>query len=149
MRLKYLIAYFIIFVLPISAQAQEYHHHYLTLEQIQRVRVVKDSLSGVNTQSVMEMIKDLEKSRYPEINLEIKEAEAHAFNDIVVQQDVQDQHKKQWLYSMVCLNMAYLQFSGTAPGSNTTSLNMLIRQELQKYLPAAVLNKSGFLYSLS
>jgi len=121
----------------------------LTAQEIQRVRAVKQLLDGIDTKSLQETIDELEKTRYPRINLEMREAMAKVYTDIVRQENVSGQKKKEWLYSMVCLNMAYLQFGGSqgAPGG-TTSLNRLIRRKLKEYLPSNILNQPGFFYSL-
>ena len=74
---------------------------------------------------------------------------AKTYADIVREINVEGQKKKEWLYSMVCLNMAYLQFGGSQGKSgSTTELNRLIRQKLKKYLPPELLKQPGFAYSL-
>ena len=84
-----------------------------------------------------------------QIGLAIKKAEEKAYAEIVREFNVEGQKKKEWLYSMVCLNMAYLQFGGTqGKAGSTTELNRLIRQRLKKYLPQDVLRQPGFIYSL-
>jgi glycogen operon protein len=91
----------------------------------------------------------LEKSRHSETNLEMKEAMAKTYTDIVREFNVVAPKKKEWLYSMVCLNMAYLQFGGSqGKYGSTTELNRLIRQKLIKYLPPDVLKKTGSLHTL-
>jgi hypothetical protein len=144
MQLKKIFTIILIF-LATSAYASGY----LTASDIARVKVVKALLYGVDKKSLQETIDELEKTRHPQINLQIREAMAKAYTDIVSEIDVKGQKKKEWLYSMVCLNMAYLQFGGSqgTPGS-TTSLNRLIRQELKKYLPPNALKQPGFFYSL-
>ncbi len=122
---------------------------HLTPQEIERVRVVEELLQGVDKKSLWATVHELEKTRHPQISLQMREAMAKAYADIVREVNVQDPKKKEWLYSMICLNMAYLQFGGSqgAPGS-TSELNRLIRQKLKEYLPVAVFNQSGFLYSL-
>lgn len=141
----------IIFIsLAVSAHAQEnYASGHLTASDIERVKAVKTLLDGIDTKSLRETIDELEKTRHPRINLQIREAMAKTYTDIVKEIDVKGQKKKEWLYSMVCLNMAYLQFGGSqgAPGS-TTELNRLIRQKLKKYLPSGALKQPGFFSSL-
>jgi hypothetical protein len=94
-------------------------------------------------------IDEVEKAPHPLINLQMKEAMAKAYTDIVKEINVEGQKKKEWLYSMVCLNMAYLQFGGS-PGKygSTTELNRLIRQKIIQYLPVNALKQPGFVYSL-
>jgi len=143
--------FLIIFIsLTASVYAQgNYKTRHLTESDIERVRAVKALLYGIDTKSLRETIEELEKTRYPQINLEMREAMAKTYTDIVRQINVKWQKKKEWLYSMVCLNMAYLQFGGSqgTPGS-ATELNRLIRQKLKAYLPSNVLKQAGFLYSL-
>jgi cell division protein FtsB len=133
-----------------SVHAEEaYNSRHLTQQEIQRVKAVKVLLDGIDKKTLWETIAELEKTRHPRLNLEMREAMARAYTDIVRDINVEGQKKKEWLYSMVCLNMAYLQFGGDKgkPGS-TTELNRLIRQELLKYLPADVTKQPGFIYSL-
>jgi hypothetical protein len=98
---------------------------------------------------LQQTIDELRKTHHFQLNLEMREAMAKTYADIVKEENVIGQKKKEWLYSMVCLNMAYLQFGGAqgAPGS-TTALNRLIRRKLKEYLPLNVLKQPGFLYSL-
>lgn len=122
---------------------------HLTVSDIERVKVVKTLLDGIDTKSLQETIDELEKTRHPQINLQIMEAMAKTYTDIVKEIDVKGQKKKEWLYSMVCLNMAYLQFGGSQGTSgSTSSLNRFIRQKLRQYLPLNALKQQGFLYSL-
>ena len=126
-----------------------YTRRHFTGQEIERVRAVKELLDGIDTKSLQETINELEKSRYPRLNLEMKEAMAKAYTDIVREIKVEGQKKKEWLYSMVCLNMAYLQFGGDQGKSgSTTELNRLIRKKLKEYLPQDVLKQPGFIYSL-
>jgi hypothetical protein len=123
--------------------------HAFTAEELQRLVAVKQLLYSVDTKSLQQTIDELQKTRHPVINLQIKEAVAKTYADIVKEEDVSGQKKKEWLYSMVCLNMAYLQFGGAVGDKGgTTSLNRLIRRKLKAYLPLNVLNRPGFLYSL-
>lgn len=140
----------ILIFLTSSAQAQSiYSGRPLTVQEVQRVKAVKALLDGVDTKSLQETIRELERSRHPQINLQMQEAMAKTFTDIVRDINVEGQKKKEWLYSMICLNMAYLQFGGSqGKAGSTTELNRLIRQKLKQYLPPNVSKQTGFLYSL-
>ena len=140
----------ILLFLSASAHADEnYKHAYLTPPEIERVRAFKELLYGVDKKSLGETIDELERTRHPQINLLMREAMARTYADIVREINVEDQKKKEWLYSMVCLNMAYLQFGGDQGNSrNTTSLNRLIRRKLISYLPSNASKQQGFIYSL-
>jgi len=133
-----------------TAHADEYNtSRSLTTLQVQQVMQVKKLLEGVDKESLQKTIHELEKTRHPQTSLELREAMAKAYVDIVKEVNVEGQKKKEWLYSMICLNMAYLQFGGSQgnPGS-TTELNRLIRQKLKEYLPANIQRQPGFLYTL-
>src|SRR5262249_36009106 len=131
------------------ALAQPAHaYNRLSDDDIARVRQVKELLGPVDKKSMRDTILELEKSRKPQLNLELKEAMAKAYADIAREYQITSVARKEWLYSMVCLNMAYLQFSGTASKEKTTDLNRLIRQKLKQYLPPDIMEQPGFFNSL-
>ena len=151
MRIIKSLIFLITFVfISTSLHAQESDGgRYLTTQQIERVRAFKELLGGVDKKTVLQTISEIERSRHPQIDLAMKEAMAKAYADIVRDFGIEAQKKKEWLYSMICLNMAYLQFGGAQGRSgSTTELNRLIRQKLKAYLPDNTLNQSGFRYSL-
>jgi len=136
--------FFLIIFLFLTASARAF-----TAQDIQRVKAVKQLLEGIDTKSLQQTMDELGKTRHPQLNLQIREAMAKTYTDIVKEENVSGQKKKEWLYSMVCLNMAYLQFGGyQGARENTTTLNRLIRRKLKEYLPADVFKQHGFLYSL-
>ena len=141
--------FFLLVVFTFLAASAHAQGNFPTSQDIERVRAVKALLYGIDTKSLQETIEELGKTRHPQINLQMREAMAKTYADIVREVNVEGQKKKEWLYSMVCLNMAYLQFGGGqgTPGS-TTSLNRLIRRKLKEYLPPHALKQAGFLYSL-
>lgn len=142
--------YFLFLIVSLFLAANAYSQSgRLTAQDIQRVKAVKQLLDGVDKESLRQTIDELEKTRYPQINLQIKEAMAKTYTDIAQEFNVTGPKKKEWLYSMVCLNMAYLQFGGDQGNSrNSTDLNRLIRQKLNGYLPLKVLKQYGMIYSL-
>ena len=141
------VVFLVIFIfLAVPAHAQG---NFPTPRDIERVRVLKEILYGIDTKSLRETIEELEKTRHSQINLQMREAMAKTYADIVREINVEGQKKKEWLYSMVCLNMAYLQFGGSQGKSgSTTELNRLIRRKLKEYLPPNALKRDGFFYSL-
>lgn len=149
MRVVKGVLFLVIFMLLAgSASADGNYKNRLTGQEIERVKALKELLVGVDTQPMWKTIDELERSRHPLVNIEMKEAAAKTYIDIIQEFKVESQRKK-WLYSMVCLNMAYLQFGGSQgnPGS-ATELNRLIRQKIKEYLPANILKQPGFIYSL-
>ena len=141
------VVFLVIFIfLAVPAHAQG---NFPTPRDIERVRVLKEILYGIDTKSLRETIEELEKTRHSQINLQMREAMAKTYADIVREINVEGQKKKEWLYSMVCLNMAYLQFGGSQGKSgSTTELNRLIRRKLKEYLPPNALNRDGFFYKV-
>ncbi len=145
--MKLIVTIFLFFALSIPVDANNSQR--LTVQQVERLEAVNKLLRGVDGKSLPQMISELEKSDNPQMTLAVKEAIAKAYIDIVSEVKVEGQKKKEWLYSMVCLNMAYLQFGGDVGKSgSTTSLNRLIRQKLKKYLPQEILKEKGFSHSL-
>ncbi len=110
----------------------------------QRVRVFKELIRDVDAKSLQQTIREIEGAEYPQIELLMQEAIAKTYADIVLQEKVVDQKQKEWLYSMVTINMAYLQFGGGQDDSGN-ALNSLTRRKLKEYLPAEVLTHPGFL----
>ena len=118
---------------------------HLTAEEVHRVREFKGLLAGVDGKTLQQTVDELEKTAHPQVNLQIREAMALAYADIARRQNVEGNSKRAWLYSMVALNMAYLQFGGS---HSADPLNALICRKLKEYLPANILKQPGFRYSL-
>ncbi len=108
---------------------------------------IKAMVSEVDHKSVAQWLADARKTKYPETNLKIKEAMARTYVDIVREQKVQGIKKKEWLYSKIALNMAYMQFGGS-DADHGAGLDRLIRQKLKQHLPAGIVNETGFHFSL-
>ena len=146
---RQIIPFFIFLFLLTSAYADEGYRRGLTLDEIERVRVVKETLHEVDREPLQKTVRELETTRHPQINIAMKESMARTYTDIIKEENVEGQKKKEWLYSMICLNMAYLQFGGSkGKYGSTTELNRLIRQKLIEHLPPDILKQPGFLYSL-
>jgi hypothetical protein len=117
----------------------------LSQEEKARITALKETFLEVEKKTPEQMISTIEKSPYPQINLAIKEAMARAYVDIVREQNVQGQKKKEWLYSMIALNMAYFQFGGDKDSAaGAKNLNKLIRAKLKTYLPVGIFKQRGF-----
>lgn len=119
----------------------------LSESQFQRLNVVMRSLEGIETKSMEQAVAELKKSGNVELHLTIREAMAKTFTELVSSQDVQGTRKKKWFYSMVSLNMAFLQFAGKG-NYPTDPLNQLIRSTLKKHLPTDIWDRPGFHQSI-
>ena len=148
MRQFFISVIFFFFLLPVQAKEAGGQRH-LTAHELERVTMIRENLGGVDKKTLQQMVGELENRPYLEVNLQIKEAMAKAYVDIVREQNVMSQSKKEWLYSMIALNMAYLQFAADKDSAaGAKNLNKLIRYKLKQYLPQDIFTKPGFHCSL-
>ena len=108
--------------------------------QIVRIKAFKQRLGDVDKKSLEKTIAQLQKASDPELALQIQEIIARVYVDIVKEQDIRDEGTQEWLYGMVALNMANLQFGGRS----RDSVSQMIVQKLKKALPAALLEHPDF-----
>ena len=126
-------------------QGLVYAQDTLSPEQIERVKTCKHLIEEIDTKSFQRTVDELENSRYPELNLKIMEAMTRAYADIVRENQVKGLKNKQWLYSMITLNMANLQFGGgVEKEGRDAALNRFIQRKLKEHLPADIINHPGF-----
>lgn len=119
----------------------------LSLEQMERVKVCKRLMDGADGKSLEQTVKDLERTLYIEENLLILEAVARTYSEIAHKYEVMGKGRKEWLHSMVMLNMAYLQLGG-GEQAGTSALNMLISRKLVGYLPPDLFKNPEIFQSL-
>jgi hypothetical protein len=115
-----------------------------TEQDLARINAYKQLIKEVDAKSARQTADELAKTRYPQLNLELKEAMARTYADIVRQQNVAPKNRP-WLYSKIALNMAYLQFGG---GKTDDALNNLICRKLKEHLPEGISKRPGFHYSV-
>ncbi|HLF18874.1 MAG TPA: hypothetical protein VI749_08290 [Candidatus Omnitrophota bacterium] len=116
--------------------------------QLERVKAAKELLKEIDTTSVEETVEKLSQSVYPEGDLMIMEAVASTYRDMVFEHQVEGQEKKEWLHSMVLLNMAYFQMGGSGEEEGDTGLNIAIRRKLKQYLSADLMADRRLFHSL-
>lgn len=121
---------------------------HLTQAQTDRVRAYKQLIKEADPKTLAQSVAELEKSASPEMNLQIKEAVAQTYAALVVEHKVKGKANKEWLLSMVTLNMAYLQFEGDANSAQAAPLDILIRQKLKAALRPGTLDHKDFHHSL-
>ena len=119
----------------------------LEASQVERIHKVQSLLGEVDGRGAQEIINDLNASASPEGQLQILEAASWTYRDLVEQLKVEGPSRKQWLYSMVLLNVAYLQFGGDI-NAYDSDLNVLIRKKLKSYMSDALIQQSGLFHSL-
>ncbi len=121
----------------------------LSPEEQERVRVLKLLVRDVDTKSLQETITELEESADPRFTLRLREAMARTYADIVRDRNITDQKQKEWIYSRVAMNMAFLQFGANEfDAGKSGSLNSLIHRKLKEHLPPEILSRPDFRYRL-
>ncbi|MDP2652907.1 MAG: hypothetical protein Q8Q08_02625 [Candidatus Omnitrophota bacterium] len=131
--------------LPVFADTAER----LTASQVERVKVCKQLLQEVDKKFLRQTMDQLEETGYPEENLQILEAVARTYTDIVQEQKIVKLRAKEWLHSMVLMNMAYLQMGGIREsGGDQEPLYQMIRRKLTGYLSPELLAHPGIFHPI-
>ncbi|MGE0268069.1 MAG: hypothetical protein AB7S78_06415 [Candidatus Omnitrophota bacterium] len=133
--------------LPVSAQSETPAKTYrkrsgtLTPEEVERVKACKQLLKGADKETLAESVARLEDNPYPREQLILMEAMARTYAEMVAEQEVVEPEKKAWLYSMVTLNMAYLQLGGyQLKKAHAVPLHRIIQRKLKAYIPVELMN---------
>ncbi len=108
--------------------------------QIERIKVFKQRLGDVDKKTLNKTIAELQKAQDPQLALELQEVMAQVYTEIVTEKDVHKPADREWLYAMVTLNMANLQFNGRS----TYPLSGLIVKKLKEHLSPNVLSNPHF-----
>ncbi len=117
----------------------------LSSHDIDRLKAIKHMTVEVDKKSLPQTIAQLEAMPYPRVQVEIQEAMAHTYAELIKEQSVSGLRKREWLYSMITLNMAYLQFVGPKEvRRDEEALNTMIREKLKQHLPADIFKHPGF-----
>jgi hypothetical protein len=119
----------------------------LSPKQLERVRSAKTILAEVDERSLQELEKELSATDFPEGHLQILEAVAATYREMLEEYEATTQGRKEWLHSMILLNMAYFQFGGNSE-ENDTGLNIVIRRKLKKHLSVQLLADPRLFHSL-
>ena len=118
------------------------------LSQVERIKQAQHLLAEVELRSTEEIVIDLNQATYPEGQLQILEAVAKTYRDMIHHYDVKTLAKKEWLHSMILLNMAYFQFGGADEDQYATMLNVAIRRKLKSYMSKELTGHPGLFHSL-
>ena len=137
------------FVLAAAVHASAAGAESLTPDQTRRLQVCERLLDGVDKNGMAKKMRELENSRFPEENVKLIEAVTQTYAELVREQGIEKPDTKEWLYSMVTLNMGYLQLGGSKLNqSRDTALNKIIRRRLKDRLPADLLANEEIFYTL-
>jgi len=138
---KYLIFIFFL-TLPQLAKANSNDSVFL-----QRIHEAKMLVEDIEPRSVRDISEELHETASPEGNLQIFEAVAATYNDLVTVKDIVDEKGKKDLYDQIRLNVAFIQFGGDPNSQGGKKIDRWIRQALMKYLPRELMNDDEMFHS--
>jgi len=142
MKLNTLLVFIMFLILPQSAQADNGDGAFLA-----RILDAKTLVADLDPRSVEDISIELRSTSSPEGNLQIYEAVAATFRDLVINGDVTDEVGKKNLYDQIRMNVAFIQFGGNPNTSSGKKIDRWIRQTLMKYLPQDLLKDEDMFYS--
>lgn len=116
----------------------------LSPTQMDRLKDYKSLIREVDGMGLQEDIRRLEHSGYPEQTLQIMEAMARTYIDLIREQNIEAPADRKWLFSMVQLNMAYMRLAGSPDVQGTNPLNRMIIKKLRSYLPEDLMRHPAF-----
>ncbi len=145
---KILSVFFACVLLALGLPGQSWARQTLTPAQTERLETCVRLLGDVDPQDFAARRESLERGAYTEANLVLLEAVARTYSEIIEEQGITQQGKKEWLYSMVTLNMGYLQLGGSKVRQRDSALNLLIRQKLKSHIPNRLLENENLFYPL-
>jgi hypothetical protein len=120
----------------------------LSDQHAQRVAQARKILAEVDLRSAQDIIDAFNRTTAPEANLQIYEAVAATYDDLVRRKQVTDPASKKSLYNQIRLNVAYLQFGGDPDAENGKKLDLWIRQTLFRHLPRELMENPAIFHSL-
>jgi len=112
-----------------------------------RIHSAKMLVTDHDPRSVEDILRELQKTSSAEGNLQIYEAVAATYRDLVVDKNVIDEADQKNLYDQIRMNVAFIQFGGDPNYSGGKKINRWIRQTLMKYLPRDLINDETIFHS--
>lgn len=143
MKLNKFLALILFLILPQVAQTESNDGIFL-----KRIHEVKEIVKDLEPRSAGDILKDLRETSSPEGNLQIFEAVAATYKDLVVHKNIVDKKDKRDLYDQIRLNVAFIQFGGNPNSGDGKKLDRWIRQTLIKYLPQDLMNDEDMFFSI-
>lgn len=124
-------------------------YQFLSADQLQRIKTAKALLGATDSRTLTAAISELEKSPSAEGALEIYEAIAETYGELVKKHGLTDKKAQERLLDKIRMNMAYFQLGGPdVERASDSSLNIVIRRLLKKHLPAQLFSDRSFFKSL-
>lgn len=121
----------------------------LTQKDLQRIIRAKALMMDAEKRSADEIRSEFEESGYPQQQLQIYEAIAKTFRDIVADYKENTAEARVRLLDKIRMNMAYFQFGGSkSEKEGGSELNRLIQRKLKEYLPKDIWDDPNVFHSL-
>ena len=121
----------------------------LSALQMNRLAHAKELLGAVDTRAVEMIAAEIAKSPAAEGALQIFEAVARVYADLVDEYELTDYEARERLLERIRMNMAYFQLGGPdAEGPGESGLNVLIRRRLIRHLPPELMSDPRLFHSL-
>ena len=135
----------LLFLLAASANASG---NDLSARQAERLSEARHILAEVDPRSEEAIARELLTTPYPEENLQIYEAVARTYLDLVTRKEIVDPQAKTQLFNKIRLNVAFLQFGGSPASGTGKKMDVWIRQTLVRHIPAELLGSPALFHSL-
>ena len=140
MKLMTLIILMVLFINPQEARAGEDAF----LVRIQNARAL---VADHDRRSVADISRQLHATSSAEGNLQIYEAVAATYRDLVASGKITGEIGKKNLYDQIRMNVAFIQFGGDPNYRGGAKINRWIRQTLLNYLPKSLMKDEDMFYS--
>ena len=114
---------------------------------LQRIRKAKELIAELEPRSAEDIAQEFIKTSSPEGNVQIFEAIAATYNDLIIRKNIVEDEGKKDLYNQIRLNVAFIQFGGDPSYEGGKKLNRWIRQTLMKYLSKDLISDEDIFYS--
>ena len=119
----------------------------ITERHFQRIKQAKSILDQLEPRSIGQIADELNQTDHPQSHLQIYEAVAATYMELVDQQDIRDEEQRKELYNQIRLNVAFIQFGGDFGSSSGTKLDRWIRRRLKNHLPREILKNEKMFFS--
>ena len=114
---------------------------------LERIHDAKMLVADLDPRSVEDIFKELNTTSSPEGNLQIYEAVAATFRDLVLGGDAADEAGRKTLYDQIRMNVAFIQLGGNSNGGSGKRVDRWIRQTLMQYLSQDLIANDDIFHS--
>ncbi len=142
MKLKTALTLIIILVIPQLVRANSGEDAFLA-----RIHDAKMLVAELDSRTVEDIFREFHATSSPEGNLQIYEATAATYRDLMESKEVTGEVEKKNLYDQIRMNIAFIQFGGN-PNGGGAKIDRWIRQTLMKYLSRDLMKEENIFHSV-